>query len=106
MVLEIADIRILPGKHEAFEAATEHGLRTVHTRAKGMRGYQLVKCVETPERYVLQVRWDSIEDHMVGYRESELSPEFRAMVSQYFAQPPVVQHFNVVVRGAGWDSTE
>ena len=101
MILEIADIRILPGKQVEFEAAIERGLRTVHTRAQGMRGYRLDRCVETPERYVLQVRWERVEDHMVGYRESPLSPEFRAMVRPYFAQPPEFQHFELVVEGEG-----
>jgi heme-degrading monooxygenase HmoA len=101
MILEIADIYILPGKQVEFEAAIERGLRTVHTRAKGMRGYRLDKCVESPERYVLQVRWDSVEDHMVTYREGPLAPEFRAMVTSFFSKPPVYQHFELVLQGEG-----
>jgi heme-degrading monooxygenase HmoA len=105
MVLEIADIHILPGKQAEFEAAIEHGLRTVHTRAQGMRGYRLDRGVESPERYVLQVRWDTVEDHMVSYREGPLSPEFRALVTPFFARPPVFQHFEQVVEGGGWVSS-
>jgi heme-degrading monooxygenase HmoA len=101
MILEIANIHILPGKQAEFEAAIERGLRTVHTRAKGMRGYRLDKSVETPERYVLQVKWDSVADHMVGYRESALSPEFRAMVMPFFAKPAEFEHFELVVQGEG-----
>lgn len=80
MIEEIADIRILPGTQAEFEEAVERGLRTVHTRAQGMRGYKLSKCIETPERYVLEVRWDSVEDHMVTYRGSPLSPELSSSI--------------------------
>ena len=100
MIQEIADIHIHAGQNQAFEAAIELGLRTVHTRAKGMRGYRLERCIEDTLRYVLQVSWDSVDDHMVGYRESPLSPEFRALVRPFFAQPPVFQHFEQVVKSA------
>lgn len=101
MIVEIADIRIRPGTQAEFEEAVERGLRTVHTRAQGMRGYKLSKCIETPERYVLEVRWDSVEDHMVTYRGSPLSPEFRDLVSHFFAQPPEFQHYETIVQGEG-----
>lgn len=101
MILEIADCHILPGQHAAFEAAIKHALSTVHTRAQGMRGYRLDKSIESPDRYILQVRWDSVEDHMVRYRESPLSAEFRALVMHFFAQAPTVQHFALVVEGEG-----
>jgi heme-degrading monooxygenase HmoA len=97
MVLEMADILIKPGQNADFEAAMEQGLRTVHTRAKGMRGYRLQRCIENADRYVLQVYWDSVDDHMVGYRQN-LSPEFRALVMHYFAQPTSMHHFEEVVR--------
>jgi heme-degrading monooxygenase HmoA len=101
MILEHVDIRIVPGQQLDFEAAIERGLRTVHTRAAGMRGYRLDKCIETPERYVMQIWWDRLEDHMVGYRQGPLSPEFRALVERFFTQPPVMQHFEVVTQAQG-----
>ncbi len=100
MVSEIADILILPGKQAEFEAALEHGLSTIHTRAKGMLGYKVHKCIETPERYVLEIEWASVEAHMVGYRESPLSPEFRALIGHLYAKPAVMQHFELVIKGS------
>ena len=99
MVLEHVDIRILPGMQDAFEAAIVLGMRTVITRAQGMLGYRLDKCVETPERYLMQITWARIQDHMVAYKQGPLSPEFRAIVEPYFAQIPVMQHFELVAQG-------
>lgn len=98
MILEIADIRIQPGQQAAFDAAIEKGLRTVAARAKGMQGYKVNKCIESPERYVLQIFWETLEDHTVGFRQGPLFAEWRAIVGPFFAQPPLVEHFTLVVK--------
>ena len=96
MVLEQFVARIHPGQEAAFEAAMAHGLRTVMARAEGVQGWSFRRCVETPERYQVQIRWASIEAHMTGYKQSRLAPEFRAMVMPFFAEPPQMQHFEVL----------
>ena len=98
MVLEIADIHIRPGQQAAFDEAIERGLRTVAARAKGMQGYKVNKCIESPERYVLQIFWDTLEDHTVGFRESPLFGEWRAIIGPFFASPPNVEHFDLVAK--------
>ena len=96
MILEIADIRIPPGKQAEFEAAIQHGLRTVASQAKGVRGWKVNRGIESPERYILQIFWDTLEDHTVGFRQGPLFAQWRAIVGPYFAQPPVVEHFDLV----------
>ena len=98
MVLEIADIRIQPGKNAEFEAAIQRGLTTVAARAQGMQGYKVNKCIESPERYVLQIFWNTLEDHTVGFRQGPLFTEWRAIVGPFFAQPPLVEHFTLVAK--------
>jgi heme-degrading monooxygenase HmoA len=96
MILEIADIRIAPGQQAEFDEAIARGLRTVIARAKGMQGYKVHKCIESPGRYVLQISWATLEDHTVAFRESPLFAEWRAIFGPFFAQPPLVEHFTVV----------
>ena len=98
MILEIADIRIPPGQNAAFEAAIAHGLKTVASRAQGFRGAKVNAGIESPERYVLQIFWDTLEDHTVGFRQGPLFGEWRAIVGPFFAVPPVVEHFNLVAK--------
>jgi heme-degrading monooxygenase HmoA len=98
MVLEIADIRIKPGQQAAFEEALQRGLATVASQAKGMRGYKVGRAIESPERYVLQIEWDTLEDHTVGFREGPLFARWRAIVGPFFAAPPLVEHFGEVTR--------
>ena len=98
MILEIADIRIPPGRQAAFDEAIARGASTVIARAKGCRGFKVNKGIESPERYILQVFWDTLEDHTVGFRGSPDFAEWRAIVGPFFAQPPVVEHFTLVAK--------
>jgi len=98
MILEIADIRIHPGQNEAFEAAIAKGASEVISQAKGFRGYKVNRSIESPERYVLQVFWETLEDHTVGFRESSAFPAWRAVVGPFFAAPPAVEHFDLVLQ--------
>ena len=100
MILEIADIRIQPGQQAAFEQAIALGLSTVASQAKGFRGAKVNRGIENPERFVLQIFWDTLEDHTVGFRESPLFTEWRAIVGPFFAAPPHVEHFELAYTSA------
>jgi heme-degrading monooxygenase HmoA len=96
MILEVADIRIAPGRQADFEAALERGLETVASKASGFRTYRVVKGVESPERYLLMIWWDTLESHTRQFREGPLFPAWRAIVGPFFAAPPNVEHFALV----------
>ena len=96
MILELADIRITPGQQAAFDEAIQRGLTTVAAQAKGFRGWKVNHSIESPERYLLMIFWDTLEDHTVGFREGPLFPQWRAIVGPFFAQPPQVEHFNLI----------
>ena len=100
MILEIADIRIAPGQQAAFEEAIARALTTVASQASGMVGWSVNKGVESPERYVLQIRWATLEDHTVGFRQGPLFAQWRAIIGPFFAQPPQVEHFELVGKSA------
>jgi len=100
MILELADFSIHPGQNAAFEEAMQRGLATVLTQAKGFRGYKINRGLESPNRYILQVFWDTLEDHTVGFRQSPAFPQWRAIVGPFFASVPVVEHFDLVAKSA------
>ena len=96
MILELADIRIHPGQQAAFDEAIQRGLETVISQAKGFQGFKVNKGIESPERYILQIFWATLENHTVDFRESPLFTQWRAIVGPFFASPPVVEHFDQV----------
>lgn len=96
MILEIADIRIRPGEQAAFDAAIVKGVEGVIAKANGFRGFKVNKGVESPERYILMIFWEKLEDHTVDFRQSPAFREWRAIVSGFFAAPPSVEHFTLL----------
>lgn len=100
MILELADIRIHQGKQEEFDQAIQRGLDEVILHARGFRGYKVHKGIESPERYVLTIFWETLENHTVDFRESPAFQQWRAIVGPYFAVPPVVEHFDLLTQSA------
>ena len=99
MILEVADITIQPGRQAEFDAAIEHGVRSVIAHAAGFLGHQVHKGIESPDRYLLTIRWNTLEDHTVGFRGSAAFAQWRAIVGPFFAQPPRVEHFTLLGEG-------
>ncbi len=96
MILEVADIRIRPGQQAQFEEAAHRGLSTVIAKARGFRGYKVQHSIESADRYLLLLEWETLEDHTVGFRGSPAMAEWRGLVAAFFAQPPFTEHFKLV----------
>lgn len=94
MILEVAEIHIIAGQNSAFEAAVSEGVPTF-AQTDGYIRHQLQQSIEEPTRYLLLIHWESVEAHTVNFRESERFPQWRALISPFFAKPPYVQHFEV-----------
>lgn len=100
MILELADIRIHPGQQAAFDEAIQRGVDTVISKAKGFHGYKVNKGIESPERYILQIFWETLENHTVDFRQSPAFADWRAIVGPFFAGPPTVEHFELLAKSA------
>ena len=98
MILEVADIRIHPGQQAAFDEAIQRALATTLARSRGCRGWKVNKGVESPERYMLMVFWETLEDHTVHFRGGPLFAEWRAIVGPFFASPPQVEHYTLLAK--------
>ena len=98
MILELADIRIHPGQQASFDAAIQRGIADVVSKAKGFEVYKVNKGIESPERYILQIFWATLENHTIDFRESPAFADWRAIVGPFFAGPPTVEHFNLLAK--------
>ncbi len=98
MIFELAQIDVKPG----MEAAFEDGVRQaapLFKRAKGCRSLKLQRGIERPERFLLVVEWETLENHTVDFRGSSDFQEWRKLVGHCFAAPPDVVHVQDVVEG-------
>ncbi|HUB77095.1 MAG TPA: antibiotic biosynthesis monooxygenase [Solirubrobacteraceae bacterium] len=92
MIVEHASINVLPGEEQRFEQALAEA-REVIAGAPGYRGLRALRGVESPHSYLLLIEWDTLEDHMVGFRESELFGRWRALIGPHFDGAPSVDHY-------------
>ena len=93
MILERAILEVTSGAERDFEAAMGQA-REVVGQAGGFRSLTLQRGIERPSTYLLLIEWDSVEDHMQGFRESELFLRWRELIGPYFAAPPEVEHYD------------
>lgn len=93
MILEVADLRIDPAKKAEFEIAIEQGVRDVVSKSPGFMSFKIQRGIENPGRYLLMIQWDSLENHMVGFRESPAFAQWRAIVGPFFVAPVAMEHF-------------
>jgi heme-degrading monooxygenase HmoA len=96
MILEVADFSVNADKADEFADAVRAGLLFI-AQTPGFVSARLTRSHETPTRFVLLITWESIEAHMVGFRESENFPRWRELVGPFFAKPPHVEHVEDVV---------
>ncbi|WP_435921040.1 antibiotic biosynthesis monooxygenase family protein [Paenibacillus sp. DYY-L-2] len=92
MILEVAELRVKPGTINDFES----NFRKASAIISQMRGYishELHKCVETADKYLLLVKWDSINDHEVGFRQSPQYEEWKALLHHFYDPFPTVEHY-------------
>ncbi|WP_030929837.1 group II truncated hemoglobin [Streptomyces sp. NRRL S-646] len=64
--------------------------------------YELARCEEDFEHYVLRITWTSTEDHMKGFRSSDLFSDFLAEIRPYVENIEEMRHYKpTTVRGTG-----
>jgi heme-degrading monooxygenase HmoA len=92
MILELATIEIKKGTNTEFEENLVKA-QAVLRQSKGYISHEFKKCIEQENRYVLLIQWESLEAHTIGFRESELFKEWRALIGPFFETPPMVLHY-------------
>ncbi len=92
MILEVATLDVRTGLAHEFEAS----FLKAEPIISGMKGYishELQRCVEMPNRYILLVHWETLEDHTVGFRRSAQYQEWKQLLHHFYDPFPTVQHF-------------
>ena len=92
MILESAPLDVKPGQTQAFEAAFRRAQRIL-AASPGYLSHELQRCIERPNRYLLLVRWRTLEDHTEGFRQSEPYQEWKGLLHHFYDPFPTVEHY-------------
>ena len=99
MILEVAILDIVGGEEDRFQDDFERA-QSIISSMKGYVAHQLQRCIETPSRYLLLVRWETLEDHTEGFRGSSQYQEWKNLLHHYYDPFPEVEHYEAVFSSA------
>jgi heme-degrading monooxygenase HmoA len=99
MVLEVAILNVRPGQSEAFEMAFLEAQRILCV-TPGYERHELRRCLESPDRYLLLVWWETLASHTQGFRGSPAYERWRRLLHHFYEPFPEVEHYVQVTAGA------
>lgn len=95
MILEVAMLQVKPGLTEEFEQSFKKASMII-SNMKGYVQHELQKCIEDQNKYVLLVKWETLEDHTIGFRGSAEYQEWKSLLHHYYDPFPTVEHFETI----------
>jgi heme-degrading monooxygenase HmoA len=95
MILEVAILDVIPGQEFAFQAAFTEA-SSIISSMQGYVSHQLQRCLETQNRYILLVHWETLEAHTVGFRGSQGYQQWKKLLHHFYDPFPTVEHYALV----------
>ncbi len=95
MITEIAVLNIRANENAMFETAFNKA-QSIISSMNGYIIHELLKCLETEDKYLLIVRWQTLEDHTVGFRKSDEYNEWKKLLHHFYEPFPDVEHYKKI----------
>jgi heme-degrading monooxygenase HmoA len=95
VILEVALLNVREEMCNEFEAAFKQA-ECIISSMPGYVSHEFHKCIEVPTRYILLVRWKTLKDHTVGFRQSDEYQEWKRLLHHFYDPFPTVEHFELV----------
>ncbi|AIC93121.1 antibiotic biosynthesis monooxygenase family protein [Shouchella lehensis] len=95
MIVEAALLQVIPGKEKEYEEAFREASVLISSM-KGYLSHELQRCHEVKGKYLLLVKWETIEDHTIGFRQSHEYIQWKQLLHHFYDPFPVVEHFEAV----------
>jgi len=92
MILEAVILNIKPGLENDFESAFKQA-SSIISSMNGYLSHELHRCIEVHGKYLLLVRWETLEAHTVGFRGSPKYQEWKKLLHHFYDPFPTVEHF-------------
>ena len=96
MILEAAILYVETIKQKDFEKDFAFAGQYISS-IKGYIRHSLQKCIEQDNKYILLVEWETIENHIIGFRESEVYVKWKELLHHYYCPFPVVEHYQTII---------
>ena len=95
MILEAVMLNIKLGFEQDFEIAFREA-SSIISSMKGYLSHELYHCKEVENKYLLLVKWETIEAHTIGFRGAPEYQVWKKLLHHFYAPLPIVEHFEPV----------
>jgi heme-degrading monooxygenase HmoA len=95
MILEAVILNVKSGLESDFEATFTKASKIISSM-DGYLSHELHKCIEVQGKYLLLVRWETLESHTVGFRNSPEYQEWKKLLHHFYEPFPTVEHFEEI----------
>lgn len=95
MILEVAILNVRTGESRIFEQIFTQA-QDIISSMPGYASHQLHRCLESQDKYLLLVQWQRLEDHTIGFRQSQQYQEWRRLLHHFYEPFPTVEHYELV----------
>lgn len=95
MILEVAMLQVKQGQTSDFERNFQVASGII-SKMKGYIHHELKHCLEDDHKYILLVKWETLEDHTIGFRESAEYQDWKQRLHHFYDPFPVVEHYEEV----------
>lgn len=92
MILEVAVLDVRTGNAAQFEADFRKAEPLI-SASPGYISHELKRCIEVGNRYILLVRWQSLEDHTIAFRGSPAYQQWKSLLHHHYDPFPTVEHY-------------
>lgn len=92
LVSEQVELVASEGAGAALEAAVREAA-PLFQASSGCRAFSLEASLDAPGHYRLTILWETLADHLDGFRNSAAFGRWRELVTPHLAEPPRAEHF-------------
>ncbi len=85
---------------DGLETDFEFSFKQASSLISSINGYlshELHKCIEVKGKYLLLIRWETLEAHTVTFRSSPKYKQWKQLLHHYYEPFPTVEHFEEVI---------
>lgn len=97
MILEVAILNVKIESVKSFEADFKKAEKYISS-IQGYQSHSLKKCIDKEGQYLLQVCWNTIQDHKIGFRTSEAYIHWKELLHHYYDPFPEVNYYQDVLK--------
>ncbi|MCB5239714.1 antibiotic biosynthesis monooxygenase family protein [Niallia circulans] len=95
MILEAVMLQVKEGMETKYEDAFRNASKIISSM-NGYISHELQRCMEVKGKYILLVQWERLEDHTVGFRQSNEYQQWKRQLHHFYDPFPIVEHFERV----------